>query len=180
MQAQVKEWGNSQGIRLSKEVLKSAGIKLNEFLDVEVSDGVITLARQFRHKTLEDRAAEYDGKLMLDGEYDWRTGWKRGVVMASLHQGDILKVEKIKYPVLVVSKDFFNTSGEIIGCPIIKNSTAGPLHIWMSTEENEGYIQCEKLALLDMSFRGYKKVDRLPISEMVNISDAIQGIFEYV
>ena len=37
MQAQVKEWGNSQGIRLSKEVLKSAGIKLNEFLDVEVS-----------------------------------------------------------------------------------------------------------------------------------------------
>ena len=81
--------------------------------------------------------------------------------MASLHQGDILKVEKIKHPVLVVSKDFFNTSGEIIGCPIIKNSTAGPLHIWMSTEENEGYIQCEKLALLDMSFRGYKKVDRL-------------------
>ena len=65
MQAQVKEWGNSQGIRLSKEVLKSAGIKLNEFLDVEVSDGVITLARQFRHKTLEDRAAEYDGKLSL-------------------------------------------------------------------------------------------------------------------
>ena len=100
--------------------------------------------------------------------------------MASLHQGDILKVEKIKHPVLVVSKDFFNTSGEIIGCPIIKNSTAGPLHIWMSTEENEGYIQCEKLALLDMSFRGYKKVDRLSISEMVNISDAIQGIFEYV
>ena len=39
MQAQVKEWGNSQGIRLSKEVLKSAGIKLNEFLDVEVSWG---------------------------------------------------------------------------------------------------------------------------------------------
>ena len=49
--------------------------------------------------------------------------------MASLHQGDILKVEKIKHPVLVVSKDFFNTSGEIIGCPIIKNSTAGPLHM---------------------------------------------------
>ena len=61
--------------------------------------------------------------------------------MASLHQGDILKIEKIKHPVLVVSKDFFNTSGEIIGCPIIKNSTAGPLHIWMSTEENEGQFQ---------------------------------------
>lgn len=25
----------------------------------------------FRHKTLEERAAEFDGKLMFDGEYDW-------------------------------------------------------------------------------------------------------------
>ena len=48
----------------------------------------------------------------------------------------------------------------------------------MATEENEGYIQCEKLALLDMSIRSYKKVDKLPLSEMINISDAIQGIFE--
>ena len=50
----------------------------------------------------------------------------------------------------------------------------------MATEENEGYIQCEKLALLDMSIRSYKKVDKLPLSEMINISDAIQGIFEYI
>lgn len=71
MQAQVREWGNSQGIRLSKDILKSAGIALNEMLEVTVSDGVITLAKTFRHKTLEERAAEYNGKLMLDGEYDW-------------------------------------------------------------------------------------------------------------
>lgn len=71
MQAQVKEWGNSQGIRLSKDVLKSAGIELNEILDVSVANGVITLMKPFRHKTLEERAAEYEGKLMLDGEYDW-------------------------------------------------------------------------------------------------------------
>jgi len=100
--------------------------------------------------------------------------------MEQLHQGDILKIEKIKHPVLIVSKDFFNTSGEIIGCPIIKNSTAGPLHIWVSTEEAEGYVQCEKLALLDLTIRGHKKVDRLTIGEMMNISDAIQGIFEYI
>lgn len=100
--------------------------------------------------------------------------------MEALHQGDILKIEKIKHPVLVVSKDFFNTSGAIIGCPIIGNSNSGPIHIWMSTEYVEGYVQCEKLALLDLSIRGYKKIDRVPISEMINISDAIQGIFEYV
>lgn len=65
--------GNSQGIRLPKEILKDAGIALNEVLDVTVSDGVITLAKPFRHKTLEERAAEFDGKLMLDGEYEWGT-----------------------------------------------------------------------------------------------------------
>ena len=100
--------------------------------------------------------------------------------MEYLHQGDILKIEKIKHPVLVVSKDFFNTSGEVIGCPIIADSVPGPLHIWMSTKRTEGYIQCEKLALLDLAARGYKKVDSLPIPEMINISDAIQGIFEYI
>ena len=100
--------------------------------------------------------------------------------MEHLHQGDILKIEKIKHPVLVASKDFFNTSGEIIGCPIINNSNPGPLHIWISTENTEGYIQCEKLALLDLTLRDYKKVDKLPISEMINVSDAIQGIFEYI
>ena len=71
MQAQVKEWGNSQGIRLPQEVLKSAGISLNEILDVVVSNGSITLVKTFRHKTLEERVAEFDGKLMLDGEYNW-------------------------------------------------------------------------------------------------------------
>lgn len=100
--------------------------------------------------------------------------------MEYLHQGDILKIEKIQHPILIVSKDFFNTSGEIIGCPIIKNSFPGPLHIWMSTENTEGYIQCEKLALLDLSVRGHKKIDCLPFSEMINVSDAVQGIFEYI
>lgn len=100
--------------------------------------------------------------------------------MEHLHQGDILKIERIKHPVLVASKDFFNTSGEIIGCPIIMNSKPGPLHIWMSTENTEGYIHCEKLTLLDLSIRGYKKADELPIPEMINVSDAIQGIFEYI
>lgn len=100
--------------------------------------------------------------------------------MEHLQQGEILKIEKIKHPVLVASKDFFNTSGAIIGCPIISDSLPGPLHIWISTKNTEGYVQCEKIALLDLSIRGYKKVDRLPISEMMNVSDAIQGIFEYI
>ncbi len=71
MQTQVKEWGNSQGIRIPKELLQDAGIALNEILNISASNGVITLTKTFRHKTLEERAAEYGGNLNLDGEYDW-------------------------------------------------------------------------------------------------------------
>lgn len=97
-----------------------------------------------------------------------------------IHQGDILKIEKIKHPVLVVSKDFFNTSGAVIGCPIIENSAAGPLHIWIDSEIAKGYVHCENLKLLDLSVRGHKKLAQLPISEMMNLCDAIQGIFDYI
>ncbi len=47
-------------------------------------------------------------------------------------------------------------------------------------KEVEGYVQCEKIALLDLSVRGYKIIDSMPLSELINISDGIQGIFEYI
>ena len=102
------------------------------------------------------------------------------MVVEHLRQGDILRIEKIKHPVLVVSKDFFNSSGEIIGCPIISDSNPGPLHIWTHMDDIEGYIQCEKLTLLDLSVRGYKRIGRISLAEVINVSDAIQGIFDYV
>ncbi len=44
---------------------------IDDVLDVTVTDGEIKLSRSFRHKTLEERAAEYGDKLGLDGEYDF-------------------------------------------------------------------------------------------------------------
>ena len=76
----------------------------------------------------------------------------------ALHQGEIIKIEKIKHPVLVVSKNFFNETGEIIGCPIFRAGTQSPLHIRVQTKEVEGYVQCEKLALLDMRQRGFSMI----------------------
>ena len=53
-----------------------------------------------------------------------------------IQQGAVLKVEKIKDPVFVASKNFFNQSGEIIGCPILGESTESPLHIYVEMDEN--------------------------------------------
>lgn len=96
-----------------------------------------------------------------------------------IRQGDIIKIEHIKQPVLVVSKDFFNSTGQIIGCPIYSDSLEGPLHIQISTKEMFGYVQCEKIALLDIKVRGYSKIGNLELKDIINISDAIQGIFDY-
>ena len=72
MVTQVKTWGNSQGIRLSKELLALAGIKSNDLLYISVIDGNIVLKKlETRHKTLEERAKEYGGKLGTYEEYDW-------------------------------------------------------------------------------------------------------------
>ncbi len=71
MQTQVKTWGNSQGIRIPKEVLQTANISTNDILDIKVSNGIITLTKPFRHKTLEERMAKYNGQLEVNGEFDW-------------------------------------------------------------------------------------------------------------
>lgn len=97
-----------------------------------------------------------------------------------LNQGDILRIEKIAQPVLIVSKNFFNQSGEIIGCPIYSSSSESPLHISVSTGEINGYVQCEKLRLLDLNVRGYTKIDSLALIDKINISDAVQSIFDYI
>lgn len=100
--------------------------------------------------------------------------------MLGIHQGDILKVEKIRHPIFVVSKDYFNESGQVIACPIFDNSSEGALHIYVETDEVKGAVQCEKLALLDLNLRGYIVIGAINIDDRINIADTIQGIFDYV
>ena len=71
MIAQLKAWGNSQGIRLSKELLTLTGIKNNDILEIELQDGNIVLKKAKKeHRTLEERAQEYGGKLGPYEEFD--------------------------------------------------------------------------------------------------------------
>lgn len=71
MEVQLKNWGNSQGIRFSKEFLKSAGFRPNDTLTAEIKDGKVVLSRAFRHRTLRERAEDFGGELFLSDELDW-------------------------------------------------------------------------------------------------------------
>ena len=81
--------------------------------------------------------------------------------MLPIEQGDILSVERVKGPVLVVSKNFFNTSEMAIVCPIVKDTIADPLHIEISTTEMGGYVLCEQMKLLDLRVRGFTLMSRI-------------------
>ena len=50
MVTRIQKWGNSQGVRLSKDLLASARIDVGDAVEVTVSDGavVITPARRVR------------------------------------------------------------------------------------------------------------------------------------
>ncbi len=44
MVTKVQKWGNSQGLRLAKQVLEDASIAVGDHVDVAVRDGVIVIA----------------------------------------------------------------------------------------------------------------------------------------
>ncbi len=99
--------------------------------------------------------------------------------MIRFEQGDILAVEKISEPVLVVSKNFFNKTEQAIVCPISREALDDPLHIDIKTDEITGKVMCEHMKLIDLRYRGYKIVSLVGYSDIMNITDAIQGIFDY-
>ena len=71
MQVQIRPWGNSQGILLSKAILQSTGFACNDILEVDVNEGSLHLHKPVRHKTLEERIEESGVPLTLIGELDY-------------------------------------------------------------------------------------------------------------
>lgn len=99
--------------------------------------------------------------------------------MNEIAQGDILLIERINTPILVVSKTYFNQTKQIIACPVLKNTSEDPLHIPIIAMDMQGIVLCEQVKLLDLRVRGYKKLAELKIEDVMNITDAIQSIFDY-
>lgn len=96
-----------------------------------------------------------------------------------IEQGDIITVEGMKGYFLIVSKNFFHKTEQAILCPIVKDTFIDPLHIPVMTEEVEGIVMCEQMRLVDLQYRGYKKITRIHYDDIVDITDAIQSIFDY-
>ena len=75
----------------------------------------------------------------------------------------------------LLKKQVFFTSAHFL-----ENYAEGPLHIKVrGVKDTSGTAICEQLKLIDPSARSCKRIDRVPYHMIMNVSDAIQGIFEY-
>ena len=99
--------------------------------------------------------------------------------MVMIEQGDMLRVGGIQYPVSVVSNNVFNQSGKVIACPIVKNAIEGPLHIRLKDSSVEGIVLCEQVKYLDLKARHYSKLTSTHSFDIMDISDAVMGMFDY-
>lgn len=95
-----------------------------------------------------------------------------------IEQGDLLHVSGLSYPVIVVSNNFFNASGKAIVCPIVKDAAEGPLHIRLKDCPAEGFILCEQIRYVDLAVRHYAKITAAPYFDIMDISDAVMGMFD--
>lgn len=63
----VKKLGNSQGIRLSKDVINRTGLKENDNVEISVDDGVITIKKvKPRYLNLTERLEAFYNKPIDD------------------------------------------------------------------------------------------------------------------
>ncbi len=69
-QVAIRSWGNSQGIRIPKNVLEKMQLKISDVLDLEIKDDTIVLRKQFVHKSFEERLAEFNGEISVC-DFDW-------------------------------------------------------------------------------------------------------------
>lgn len=99
--------------------------------------------------------------------------------METIQQGEILCLEKLPFPVLVLSKAFFNRSGLAIACPIRQEVLEDALHISVITEKMQGTAMLEQMRSIDLRARYYSRIGMLDFEQIQNIADAVQSIFDY-
>lgn len=100
--------------------------------------------------------------------------------MQSYEQGSILNVDRIQFPVLVISNKVFNSSGAALVCPIMKTAIEGPLHIPLSNGIINGVVLCEQVRYLDLNSRHFSVAGTVGYYDIMDISDAVVSMAEYL
>jgi len=69
-QVTIRAWGNSQGIIFTKDLMEKMGLAVSDVMDMETSGDRIILTKTFKHRSFEERLAEYDNEISVES-FDW-------------------------------------------------------------------------------------------------------------
>ena len=103
--------------------------------------------------------------------------------MLKAEQGDVLRVDGINWPVIVVSNNRFNEIGEVIVCPILDHIGRNAIHLAIrvpsAAGEIRGVVACEQIRNLDLKVRRFSKAGTLLLSDFLDISDTLVALFDF-
>lgn len=94
-------------------------------------------------------------------------------------QGDVVKFDNLAFDCVVVSNDLYNSSGNAVVCPIVKNSKS-ILAFPVETDVIKGYVQCDNLRMMNMNKRDYLNKGSVSVIEMINIMDIVSSIMDII
>lgn len=94
-------------------------------------------------------------------------------------QRDILQLENVKIPVIVLSKNAFNCTNQAIVCPLFRGESSSATHVPVSFKNNKYYAASEQLRYLDLSQRFFKNVGSVDMNEFIEISNAAESLIDY-
>ena len=97
----------------------------------------------------------------------------------TVKQGDIIAFADHPIKGLVLSKDIFNRTGMSILCPVANSAPEDPLHISVGIGKETYIALCEHLKSFDLKKRHYKTLGSIDYAQIQEVTDAVQGIFDY-
>ncbi len=93
-----------------------------------------------------------------------------------IEQGDIIKIEGIRLPALVVSKNLYNESGHVIACPIVPGPVSGTFAYPIPKDD---FVLYDNLRQFDLETRGYTVTGKVPLADLIRITDRAQSLLDY-
>ena len=101
--------------------------------------------------------------------------------MREYHQGDLVRIGSYAQTFVIVSNNsFIRATGMFHVCPFLPGYPEGPVHIAATGRQGtEGTAIIEQIKLIDPSVRACRRLDTLPYRDVMEISDALQSVFEY-
>ena len=75
MYTTTQKWGKSQAVRIPRAILEKAELNENDRVEIKAVDGNVTIIPVKKHRTLEERIADYEGDYNCS---EWDTGEQKG------------------------------------------------------------------------------------------------------